>query len=367
MKLHYNWTLKDAHFPKNRGKVFSCFSCGGGSTMGYKLAGFDVIGNNEIDPRMMAAYQANHHPRFPFLEPIQTFKDRPDLPDELFDLDILDGSPPCSSFSMAGNREDDWGKEKKFREGQADQVLDTLFFDFIDLAKRLKPKIVIAENVKGLLMGDAKDYVNRILIAFDKAGYFVRYDLLDASKMGVPQRRERVFFCAIRKDLYKGEFDDMFQTEPSLRLKFDEREVPYKEIEQPYRPGVQGRHISAGILPYWEKIGPGDSCAKVHPKGHYFQEIKLDPNRALNTLRAVSNSYYHYSIPRKLYDDEIIMGGSFPADYDFCGSQAIYIIGMSVPPLMTARVADAIASQWLCREYVSEEVVNFDLVMGRKP
>lgn len=68
--------------------------------MGYKLAGFDVIGCNEIDPKMMAAYRANHTPSFSFLEPIQTFKMRDDLPPELFDLDILDGSPPCSSFSM---------------------------------------------------------------------------------------------------------------------------------------------------------------------------------------------------------------------------------------------------------------------------
>ena len=51
-----------------------------------------------------------------------------DLPQELYELDILDGSPPCSSFSMAGNREKDWGKDKVFREGQAMQVLDTLFF-----------------------------------------------------------------------------------------------------------------------------------------------------------------------------------------------------------------------------------------------
>jgi DNA (cytosine-5)-methyltransferase 1 len=43
MNLHYKWTLKDAIFTKDRGNVFSCFSCGGGSTMGYKLAGFDVI------------------------------------------------------------------------------------------------------------------------------------------------------------------------------------------------------------------------------------------------------------------------------------------------------------------------------------
>lgn len=135
-RFDYNWTLKDTHFTKDKGKVFSCFSCGGGSTMGYKLAGFDVIGCNEIDGRMMSIYNANHNPRFAFLEPIQEFKQREDLPDELYNLDILDGSPPCSTFSMAGCRESAWGKERRFREGQTKQVLDTLFFDFIDLAKK---------------------------------------------------------------------------------------------------------------------------------------------------------------------------------------------------------------------------------------
>ena len=155
-KFDYRWNLADAHFTKDKGKVFSCFACGGGSSMGYKLAGFDVIGCNEIDHRMMYAYCQNHNPKFPFLEPIQEFKHKEDLPPELFNLDILDGSPPCSSFSMAGSREDAWGKMKHFREGQAEQVLDTLFFDFIDLAKRLQPKVVVAENVKGLLLGEAK-------------------------------------------------------------------------------------------------------------------------------------------------------------------------------------------------------------------
>ena len=157
MKFNYNWTLKDTIFTKDKGKLFSCFACGGGSTMGYKLAGFDVLGCNEIDPKMANAYKANHDPKYCFVEPIQTFKLREDLPSDLYDLDILDGSPPCSSFSMAGNRGDDWGKEKKFREGQAEQVLDTLFFDFIDLAKKLQPKVVVAENVKGLLLGSARD------------------------------------------------------------------------------------------------------------------------------------------------------------------------------------------------------------------
>lgn len=142
MEFNYRWKLTDAVFPKNKGKVFSCFACGGGSTMGYKLAGFDVIGINEIDPRMAELYRKNHNPKYAFIEGIQTFKNRSDLPKELYELDILDGSPPCSSFSMSGNREK-IGKEKKFKEGQAEQVLDTLFFDFIELTKTGKILVFI--------------------------------------------------------------------------------------------------------------------------------------------------------------------------------------------------------------------------------
>jgi DNA (cytosine-5)-methyltransferase 1 len=350
-KFPYNWTLKDAVFTKDKGKVFSCFACGGGSTMGYKLAGFDVLGCNEIDPKMIEAYKTNHNPKYAYLEPIQTFKNRTDLPTELYNLDILDGSPPCSSFSMAGNRDKDWGKEKKFREGQAEQVLDTLFFDFIDLAKELQPKVVVAENVKGLLLGNAKDYVIEIYKAFDEAGYYCQHFLLDASKMGVPQRRERVFFIALRKDLAKDflYWQDMFTEVPKIEMDFNEKEITYKEIEHPNTIQKNITHIPEGILPYWRKIKEGRSCSDVHEKGHYFQELKLDRNRALPTLRAGSNSYYHYEEERRLYDIEIILGGSYPKDYNFCSNKPIYLIGMSVPPVMTAQVASNIYEQWLSK------------------
>lgn len=61
-KFPYNWRLSEAKFTKDKGKVFSCFACGGGSTMGYKLAGFDVIGCNEIDAKVNRCYVANHSP-----------------------------------------------------------------------------------------------------------------------------------------------------------------------------------------------------------------------------------------------------------------------------------------------------------------
>ena len=75
-KFPYNWRLSEAKFTKDKGKVFSCFACGGGSTMGYKLAGFDVIGCNEIDAKVNRCYVTNHSPRYNFLEDIRTLRER---------------------------------------------------------------------------------------------------------------------------------------------------------------------------------------------------------------------------------------------------------------------------------------------------
>lgn len=100
--------------------------------MGYKRAGFKVLGNVEIDPKINRMYVENNHPKYNFNMDLREFNNRDDLPEELYHLDILDGSPPCTSFSMAGVRVKMWGKEKKFREGQKMQTLDDLFFVFLD-------------------------------------------------------------------------------------------------------------------------------------------------------------------------------------------------------------------------------------------
>jgi DNA (cytosine-5)-methyltransferase 1 len=348
-RFPYEWNLKNAIFTKDKGKVFSCFSCGGGSTMGYKLAGFDVIGCNEIDPKMMEAYKVNHKPKYAFLESIQTFKLRKDLPKELYKLDILDGSPPCSSFSMVGNREKDWGKKKKFREGQSEQVLDNLFFDFIDLAKELQPKVVVAENVKGLLQGNARQYVRKIYTEFDKAGYYCQHFLLDASKMGVPQRRERVFFICLRKDLAEPFLyqKDMFSKVPKIELAFNEKEIPYKDIRES-KGNKDAIGLSVKIKEYWLLCEAGKSFSSVHPQGSYFNEVKAHPEKVLPTIRA-KGLPYDYEVQRTLFNNECKKAGSYPLDYNFNGAKPHYLIGMSVPPVMTAQIATEIHLQWLSK------------------
>lgn len=351
MQKEYEWNLKDAIFTKDKGKVFSCFACGGGSTMGYKLAGFDVIGFNEIDPRMAECYIKNHDPKYQFIEPIQTFKDRQNLPEELFDLDILDGSPPCSSFSMAGSREDAWGKKKKFREGQAEQVLDTLFFDFIDLAKRLQPKVVIAENVKGLLLGEAIHYARRIKEEFEKAGYYIQWKLLDASTMGVPQKRERVFFIALRKDLAEPFLEQInfFEQMPKLELEFNEKPVVFGEFRE-YHTETK---IPKGFEFFFENQTDSENCmgetSERFGKRKYFNQMYQRNDRPVYTMSAKIDGIIVKDTPRFLTKFERLCAGTYPQDYDFGKSKPHYLIGMSVPPLMTKKIAQKIYDQWLSK------------------
>ena len=337
----YEWYLSDLNkVKKNDYKVFSCFSCGGGSSLGYKLAGFNVIGNCEIDKRINDIYVKNNHPKYNYCMGIQEMNKLKEFPEELYHLDILDGSPPCSTFSMAGQREENWGKNKKFREGQASQILDDLFFEFIDLAAILKPKIVIAENVKGLIMGNAKGYVNLIVKKFNEIGYKVQLFLLNAATMGVPQKRERVFFVATRKDI---QF-------PNLVLNFNETPIKYGEIkDSKYKP----LRKDTMIYHRWKKRVKSDSnlgdTVKRTENGKIssFNTQYLKDDRVPNTIAAGGSLPVRFDVPGYATERDIKIIQTFPQDYDFLGSNVQYICGMSVPPIMMKKISEQVKIQLL--------------------
>lgn len=321
------------------------FCLWGGSSMGYKLAGFDVVGCNEIDKRVMDLYERNHQPRYAFLEPIQTFKERTAFPDALYNLDILDGSPPCSTFTiaMARTRQETWGKEKRFREGQTEQVLDTLFFDFIDVVRKLRPKVVIAENVKGLLQGAAKKYVQRIHMEFEDAGYTCQHFLLDAQYMGVPQHRERVFFVCLRNDLiqYVPTAHTLFDTYPLINLNFDEKPITCEDA-----------HLTLGdpittpcYIDEYKRLKNGEETK-------YQQCALVDKNMVHPTILA---GYRQKASPMPswgmnwLSNESVCKVSSFPTDYDFGNQKPYYVCGMSVPPVMIAQIASRVYEQWLSK------------------
>ena len=338
------WTLAETPEPWNGVRVMSTFSCGGGSSMGYRLAGCDVVAANDIDPVMAASYKKNLNPKLYYLCPIAdllTCK----LPDELFGIDILDGSPPCSTFSMSGDREDVWGKDKVFREGQAKQVLSDLFFDWVKLVERLRPKVAIAENVRAMLFGNARGYVRQIVSALGSIGYRVQVFLVNAADCGVPQRRERVFFVCSRIDLGVA----------PLKFAPCEKWVTAGEATSDVQ-ALSAAEIAATKptethLKWWGRVRPGRS---FHAATGYslFNWYRLSGDEPTATISTHADTFSHWSECRKLTLREVVRFGSFPEDYIFKSRNAgIYIIGMSVPPKMTAALARAVCEQWFGVNY----------------
>lgn len=128
--MNYIWNLRDLNeVEKNSYKVFSCFSCGGGSSMGYKLAGYEVLGNCEIDPQMNKIYLKNIKPKYNFLMGVQDFKNLDNIPEELFGIDVLDGSPPCSTFSMPVPEKKTGAKKKSLEKDKQNKYYQICFLN----------------------------------------------------------------------------------------------------------------------------------------------------------------------------------------------------------------------------------------------
>lgn len=183
--------------------VASTFAGCGGSSLGYRMAGFRVGYASEFIPAAGDTYEANKRE--------WTHLDRRDIRqvkagDVLSalsmmprQLDCLDGSPPCASFSMAGKRSALWGATKTYSD--TTQRVDDLFGEYLRLVKALQPKVAVAENVPGLTIGVARGFYNEIMQGFEDAGYVAEAAILEAEWLGVPQARHRLFFVAVRKDL----------------------------------------------------------------------------------------------------------------------------------------------------------------------
>lgn len=341
-----DWKWSKSDYPKNKNgvKVFSCFSCAGGSTMGYKLAGCEVIGNVEIDPKMNELYIKNHNPKYNFCMDIRDFNKIPnnELPSELFDIDILDGSPPCTTFSMAGEREESWGKKKKFREGQKEQTLDDLSFVFIETVKKLNPKVIIMENVEGIILGNAKKYVGQIYKKFENYGYTVRHFLVKGENMGVPQKRHRVIFLATRLDF------DLYR----IDMGFNYKKITYGEIksekgEEFSEKGKVGKFYKLLLSAKESDKSLSDVIVRNGGNPTAFQQVIIHDTDVCPTIRA-SRAFDGYRWPEmtKTTAQDVINAQTFPQDFYFGdkpGKTIIsYVCGMSVPPVMMKRVAERV-------------------------
>jgi DNA (cytosine-5)-methyltransferase 1 len=196
--------------------VVSMFAGGGGSSVGYRLAGGEVVLASEFVPEAARTYKRNF-PTVPVdprdirditaeIGEVERFLARAGLkPGE---LDILDGSPPCCEFSIAGRGLSDQHLIRKYSDVRQ-RDMGTLIFDFFDVAVIARSKVVICENVPMLKHrhGGANHLLERALdvVRFpdgvqDRA-YYTASAVLAANDFAVPQKRRRLFIIAVRRDV----------------------------------------------------------------------------------------------------------------------------------------------------------------------
>lgn len=247
----------------NKFTVVSTFAGGGGSSTGYKLAGGNVLAMNEFVEEAQKTYHKNY-PETPIMPGDikeltgKDFLDKIGL--EPGELDILDGSPPCSAFSMAGSvsrgggkHSDGWGQTKKYSDGKKVENIEDLFFEFLRVANEIRPKVIIAENVAGLDMGEAKNYKTKILETFEEIGYSTTYKVLDSSNYGVPQTRKRIIFIGVRNDVMNkieltdvSALKDRFPNESFVRYNlgdaFENLEYDQSELSDLFEETKKGSH-----------------------------------------------------------------------------------------------------------------------------
>ena len=387
--MYYPYKMKDVHDASNQEKfkVISTFSGGGGSSTAYRLAGGKVLVINEFVEEAARTYAENYPDTVILPGDIKELSGKDFLDAAgigVGELDILDGSPPCSAFSVSGSlshniheeehidlwgnvtiekvpgkHSDGWSKTKNYSDGKKVENIEDLFFEFLRVAEEIKPKVIVAENVKGLTVGEAKSYFNKILNKFEEIGYDVCAQVLDSRYYGVSQTRTRVIFIGVREDVAEKtgyNFMNISQIFPKpdtevipvkdvmIDLEYDAEEVEY----------LTKKWINTA---YWKQTGskmPIDpdkvlTGMDYHPKGHHFNLKRVSQYQPAPTITAMGSAEttagaFHWIEPRKLTLGELKRIMSLPDDFKLTGkwNQRAERLGRMVPPLMMKRIASSI-------------------------
>lgn len=319
--------------------VVSFFAGCGGLDLGFEQAGFQVVWANEFEPAVRDTYLRNHPNTEFVLADLNTIN-----PKDVPDCDGFIGGPPCQSWSVAG-------KQKGL-----DDERGQLFLKYIDMIEAKQPKFFVIENVKGLLDSVFKYVFIMFLNRLDKAGYDVKWELLDAVNYRIPQNRERVFIVGFRKDLHIDyTFPAPTCTEPITleRAIGDIKEQPtfYKGSDEIQPNITRPNHdvLASGFSAYyyrgnrrrgWQQpsftIHATADNAPLHPsspKMLYFGHEKWE-------FQASKKNQY-----RRLSIRECARIQTFPDNFIFEGTdiKALYkMIGNAVPPRLGNVLAKSI-------------------------
>jgi len=375
--------------------VISCFAGGGGSSTGYRLAGANILLINEFVEEAISTYQANFPDTNVLVDDIKKYTSDDFLEMagiKVGELDLLDGSPPCSAFSLAGKRNKGWEgyvedtressidletgevvqtgelkkKDgiKKYSEDKIQESIEDLFLEYIRIAKGIQPKVIVAENVKGITFGESKKKLLEFINDFERIGYEVSYQVMNAADYGTPQARERTIFICVRKDVAETiglnfmNISGIFPTKTvtkhvTMREAFEDIENDPEEIKmltEFVEGSFQKKFLS--FLPFnpEKPIKPSDKqFREFNPKGSCFNMIRPAPDLPSPTLTQQGqkkglSGVFHYAENRKptIVEFKRLMG--MPEDFILTGDfdQQAERLGRMVAPKMMKEIANSI-------------------------
>lgn len=335
----------------NRPKMVSLFSGCGGLDTGFHTAGFDIVWANDFDKDAQAVYRLNRGEI-----------DGRDIltvgEDEIPDCDIITAGFPCQPFSNAGNR-------KGVHDSRG-----MLYKECLRIIAKKMPKVIVFENVKGLLSTkyidgrNLADVIVEDLEMMNDVGYNVVYKLVNASDYGVPQNRQRVIFVGIRKDLGVAFEFPKKQSKEGLTLGniLDIPDDVANQVHWPLSPQAMEmlEHIPEGgswkdipyehLAPRFQKIR--DNMKKYHSPNFYRRFAR---NEICGTMTASAQpencGIIHPTENRRFTIREVARIQTFPDDYVFIDDTlknitAMYkVIGNAVPVKLANVLATAIMSQ----------------------
>lgn len=336
--------------------VLDLFSGAGGLSLGFRNAGFKIIGGIDFNDDAIKT----HHRNFP--NSISISEDIKNLSKDFFIenfkyVDVIIGGPPCQGFSNAN----------MWQRGLEDDR-NKLFFEYIRVVEILKPKALLIENVPGILTKNDSYAKKAIYEILSDLSYNVYSKVLLASDYGVPQDRKRAFFVAIRKDINKGfDFNNLIKKDKvtvfdaisdfysieqektlndeinseyqSLMRKNSNNQVLNHNIKYPNEK-VQNRmnHVPQGGN--WRNV-PEELWDRQRDNRHSSAYRRLAENKQSVTIDTGHMNYFHPLLNRVPTVRESARIQSFPDDFEFIGSVTSQLrqVGNAVPPLLSEAIA----------------------------
>ena len=330
--------------------VLDLFCGAGGLSLGFKLAGFEIVGGVEWDKAAMETHSNNFKTKFEFCGDIKKITNEQIL-SNLNGVDVIIGGPPCQGFSAANRH-----------EKEDDDPRNKLFFEYLRFVKILKPKAFVIENVRQILTKDNGYAKDRILKITEELGYNVTVKVLLASDYGVPQDRRRAVFVGVRKDLNSSFDFDLMTKKQNVVTVYDaigdicypERNITNEflmyakdndgilENHNPKFPNVKVQERMSYVPQggNWRNV-PEELWDTKRDNRHSSAYRRLAFNEPSITIDTGHMNYFHPIENRIPTVRESARLQSFPDSFVFYGNQGQQFrqVGNAVPPLMAKAIA----------------------------